>query len=237
MATVRVVDLVSRARTVLQDTTGTRWPVLELQDWLNDSYKEIILIRPDANTQSSSFVCSGGTRQKLTTEIPNALRLMDVTRNLASSSSKRVIRLVDRRILDDQRPNWHSEPQTLDIQHYMFDPRVPKEFFVYPPALPGAEVEVVYSSVPNSHALTEHQLNDLGTPEPIRIDDYYANSMLDYILYRAYSKDADYSANAERALAHYNAVRTTLDLKLQVDAVNSPKPKAAETFTVPGRAG
>lgn len=237
MATVRVVDLVNRARTVLQDTTGTRWPVLELQDWLNDSYKEIILIRPDANTQSSSFACSGGTRQKLTPEIPNALRLMDVTRNLASSSSKRAIRLVDRRILDDQRPGWHSEPQTLDIQHYMFDPRVPKEFFVYPPALPGAEVEVVYSSVPSAHSLTEQQLSAPTTEETIRIDDYYANSMLDYILYRAYSKDADYSANAERALAHYNTVRTTLDLKLQVDAVNAPKPKAAEGFTVPGRAG
>jgi len=222
MPTVKVVDLVQRAKTILQDTTGTRWPVRELQDWLNDSYQEIILARPDANTQTGTFTCQAGTRQKLAGVFPSALRLIEATRNVAATSSKRSIRLIDRKILDDQRPAWHSETSSVNVEHYMFDVRLPKEFFVYPPATTAAQLEVVYSSVPNQHALSEAQLNNLSTTEAIRVDDHYSNAMLDYMLYRAYSKDADYAANAERAVGHYNAMQAALSGGMQVDIQSRP---------------
>jgi hypothetical protein len=222
MATVKVVDLIRRAQAILQDTTGTRWPVLELQDWLNDAYKEIILVRPDANTQTGTFTCATGSRQKLSTGFPNALRLIEITRNVAATSTKRAVRLIDRKILDDQRPAWHAETASVDIQHYMFDVRLPKEFFVYPPALPAAQLEVVYSAVPVRHSLSEAQLGDLSTAETIRLDDNYGNAILDYMLYRAYSKDADYAANGERAVGHFTAMQAALSGGMQMDIQSRP---------------
>ena len=53
MAVSKVVDIVKRAQTILQDTTATRWPLTELQGWLNDAYKEIVIFRPDANAASA----------------------------------------------------------------------------------------------------------------------------------------------------------------------------------------
>lgn len=222
MATAKVVDLISRAQTLLQDTTSVRWPVLELQGWLNDSYRETVNLRPDANTATGEFTCVAGARQVVTTTFASALRVIEVVRNTAVSSAKGAVRLVNRRMLDDQRRNWYAETQTVDIQHYMYDPRLPKEFLVYPPATTAARLEVIYSSVPLAHALTEVQLTNPATADVIRIDDSYFNALLDYVLYRAYSKDADYASNAQRAVAHYQAFQSALGVSAQTNAASQP---------------
>jgi hypothetical protein len=222
MATAKVVDLVSRAQTLLQDTTSVRWPVLELQGWLNDSYRETVNLRPDANTATGEFTCAAGARQVVTTTFSSALRVIEVVRNTAVTSAKGAVRLVNRRMLDDQRRNWYAETPTVDIQHYMYDPRLPKEFLVYPPASTAARLEVVYSSVPLAHTLTEAQLINPTTADVIRIDDSYFNALLDYVLYRAYSKDAEYTANAQRAVAHYQAFQNALGVSAQTNAASQP---------------
>lgn len=222
MSTVKVVEIVSKAQTLLQDTTNVRWPVAELQGWLNDGYREVVNLRPDANTQTGTFTCSTGARQVITDVFSSALRVIEVVRNTASASDKRAVRLIDRRILDEQRRTWYAETANATIQYYMFDPRLPKEFLIYPPASTDAELEVVYSSVPTAHTLSEAQLIDSGTAEVIKLDDNYANALLDYILYRAYSKDAEYAANAQRAVAHYQAMQSALGVAQQADQASQP---------------
>lgn len=235
MAVSKVVDVVKRAQTILQDTTATRWPLTEIQNWLNDAYKEVVIHRPDANTASATVTLGAGARQKCldtaTINLPNLLRVIDVVRNIHASSDKRAIRRTDRRILDDQRPQWYAETPSYTIQHYVFDDRLPHEFLVYPPATAGATVELVYSSVPTPHALTETQLANQSTTDTIKLDDVYANALLDYILYRAYSKDAEYAANAARAQSHYQAFATALGIKTTVDLQVSPNATSAPTPT------
>ena len=222
MATEKVVTLVSKAQTLLQDVTSVRWPVLELQGWLNDAYREVVNLRPDSNTQTGTYSCTSGPRQVLTAQFPNALRLIEAIRNVAVTSDKRAIRLIDRRVLDEQRRTWYAETPSVTLQHYMFDPRVPKEFLVYPPASDLAQLEVAYSSVPTAHALTEAQLTNPATAEVIRIDDSFANALIDYVMYRAYSKDAEYAANANRAVAHFQAFQNALGVKGQTEAASQP---------------
>jgi hypothetical protein len=222
MATVKVVEIIQRVQVILQDTTFVRWPALELQLWINDSYREIVNLKPDVNTQTGTFTCAVGPRQVLTTSFANAIRLIDIIRNVASASTKQAVRLVDRNILDDQRKGWYNETTSINIDHYMFDARLPKEFMVYPPATNTAQLEVVYSQVPAAHTLTEAQLINPATTEVIRIDDSYSNAMLDYVLYRAYSKDADYAANAQRAVAHYQAFQNAISGKITTEAASRP---------------
>jgi hypothetical protein len=206
---VAVADIITRAQTILQDVTGTRWPTTELLNWLNDSYKEIVQARPDLYPVTApSFACAAGTRQSAPT---GALRMIDVVRN--GGGTKRAVRLIDRRILDDQHWNWHGLPGVTEIQHWMFDPRTPREFLVYPPASSGATLEIVYSAVPAAHA---------SATGNIAIIDSYANVMLDYMLYRAYTKDAEYTANAQRAVAHFTALQNALGAGAASDAAGRP---------------
>jgi len=229
MSTVKVTDIIRRVEDVLQDT-NIRWPRTELQNWMNESYLAITLARPDANAKTGSFTCAAGTRQVLSSEFPSSLRLLDVTRNLATNSGYKVIRLVARSVLDDQRPAWHAETGTTAIQHFTFDPRQPKEFFVYPPATTAAEIEVVYTDSPGATALTQTQLDPAGSDTTvILLDDIYMSPMIDWILYRAYSKDAEYGANEQRAQAAYGAFNAALATKNQVDSAVSPSNMSSVT--------
>jgi hypothetical protein len=225
VATVKVIDIIERVEHVLQDTS-IRWPRTELQSWINESYLAITLLRPDANAKTGTFTCAAGSRQVLNVQFSSGLQLLDVTRNLATASTKRAVRLVSRAVLDDQRPAWHSETGTVNIQHYMYDPRQPKEFFVYPPATTAAQVEVVYADAPSAHALTESQLDPAaGSPNTtvINLDDIYMSPMIDWVLYRAYSKDAEYGANEQRAQAAYGAFNAAIGAKSQTDSAVAPK--------------
>jgi hypothetical protein len=222
MATVKVVDLIARARTILQDTTSVRWALYELQWWLNDGYRETLNIRPDSNTSTDTFPCAAGPRQILTTEFANATRLISVVRNVAANSNKYAVHLVDRRVLDTQRRGWFAEPASISIEQYVFDPRQPKEFMVYPPATSTAELEVMYAEVPEPHTLTDAELGNPATAEVIRIDDTFANALLDYILFRAYTKDSEQQGNAARAAAYYQAFQSSLGGSAQVNAASQP---------------
>jgi hypothetical protein len=222
MATVKVVDLIARARTILQDTTSVRWALSELQWWLNDAYRDVLNLRPDSNTLTDTFSCVTGPRQVLTAEFANATRLISVVRNVAANSNKYAVHLVDRRVLDTQRRGWFAEPASISIEQYTFDPRQPKEFLVYPPATSAAQLEVMYAEVPEPHTLTTEELGNLATAEVIRIDDTFANALLDYILYRAYTKDAEQTSNAARAMAHYQAFQSSLGGSAQTNAASQP---------------
>jgi hypothetical protein len=222
MATTKVIEIVQRVEDILQDE-NIRWPRVELQRWINEAYLQIVLLRPDASSKSGTFTCIAGTRQSLTTGFSTGLRLLDVVRNMASSSDRKVIRLINRSVLDDQRPAWHTETGTVNAQNYTFDPRQPKDFFLYPPATTSTQVEVVYADAPGAHALSEAALNPAGSDTTvIKLDDIYLGSIIDWVLYRAYSKDAEYAANAQRATLHNQAFITSIGSKTQSDVGTAP---------------
>ena len=222
MATIKVIEVIKRVEDVLQDS-NVRWPRVELQNWLNESYLQIALLRPDASSKTGTLTCVAGSRQTITSGFSTALRLLDVVRNLASSSDKKVVRLIDRSVLDDQRPAWHTDTASVNIQNYTFDVRQPKEFFVYPPATTSTQLEVVYADLPGAHSLSASALDPTGSnTEVIKVDDTYLSVITDWILYRAFSKDAEFAANAARAGAHYQTFMSSIGNKTQSDVGSSP---------------
>lgn len=222
MATVKVVDLLAKAQTILQDATGVRWSLLELQGWLNDSYRETLILRPDSNTLVGEFTCAAGPRQVLTSTFANAERLISVHRNTAATSRKGAVTLASKASVDSALRMWYSQIPVVDIELYMFDARTPREFIVYPPASAAARLEISYSQVPAPHTLTAEQLGNTATAEVIRVADIFASALQDYVLYRAFSKDAEATANASRAVAHYQAFQNSLGVGGQTNAASQP---------------
>jgi len=217
MATTLVSDLIASAKLLLQETTtgGTRWKNEELLGWLNESYKAIVQGKPGASAITEDLALAAGTKQS----VPAAgLRLLDVIRSTDQTGDGLSITLVSRHQLDTTRRGWHRETETVDVEHYIYNPDDPKTFYVYPPAVAATTVEVIYSAVPIAHG----EAAITAPSEVIKLDDIYAPVMLDYIMYRAYSKDADHTANANRAMLHYRAYREALGLKVQVDRSVNP---------------
>jgi len=228
--TVTVQSVIDRAQTILQDTTGIRWPVVtELVLFVNDAQREIALIKPDASAVNTTVTLATGTKQ----DIPSAgNRLLRVVRNMSAASGgtgKRSVRLVSREILDAQTPDWHDPTVSGDaahtavIKHYIYDEQNPRNFYVYPGVAGNSYVEIIYSANPTTVA----QSGNLSIP------DIFANAVTDYVLFRAYTKDAEYAGNNQRATTHYNLFIASVTGKGQIDAVTSPNTDMGRQTTVP----
>jgi len=214
MATVKVVDILDRASIILQDNTNVRFPNDELLKFFNDAQKEVVLHRPDANMNNQSITLVAGSKQSLPS---TGLRLIDVVRNV----SGKAVTQVDRQILDETLPNWHETVAGSDgIEHFIYDPADPKNFYVYPKGTTDLDLEIVYSSAPSDQAVSNFD-SDTST---ITLDDIYANCLLDYILYRAYQKDSEYAGNSQRSMMHYQGFSNALGIKTQADSATTPIP-------------
>lgn len=224
MATVRVIDIIGRVEEVLQDQDATRWSRLQKQDWLNECYDAIVALRPDANSQVGTLTCTAGVRQDITNIDAEAVRVLDVVRNLAVSSNKGAVRLKTRAELDDLDPLWYSLTGTVDIEFFAFDPKLPKQILTYPPALITAQLEVIYqAAVSPKHALTEPQLDPAGSQaDVILLNDMYSPAIVDYVLHRCYSKDSTSNPAQAKAAQYLDSFITKLNAKTETDAVSAP---------------
>ena len=227
-------SIVRRATDIILDNTSVRWPASELVRWLNDAQREVILVRPDAINKTATATLVAGTRQNLDAMAltPAPSKLIEISRNMAATSAKKAVRLIPRQILDAQTPGWHSIAGTVDILHYMFDPRDPKTFYVYPPATALAQLEIMYSGVPTDIAEPADGAIYTAVTGNVSVPDIYANCLLDYMLYRAYSKDSEFAGNAARAQAHYAAFAASLGAEIKATVAIAPQMKPGMPSTV-----
>jgi hypothetical protein len=221
--TTTAQSVIRRATDTLQDVTSVRWAVNELVRYLNDGQREIVLHRPDSMATTSTVTCIAGTRQTLPA---NGAKLIDISRNMAAGSTKRSVRMVTRDILDSQVPSWHNLTGNIETVHFIYDPRDPRVFFVYPPALTTTQLEVVYAAYPTD--ITEPADGAVYTAVTgnITLPDIYGNALLDYILFRAYSKDSEYAGNSQRSQGHYAAFATAIGIEVQATVGVAPNPVA-----------
>jgi len=217
--TISAQSIIRRVVETIQDNTSIRWPISELVRYLNDGQREIILYRPDAMVTMAPVTLVAGTRQSIPA---TGSKLIDITRNTAATGTKRAIRQCNREILDAQSPGWHALAGTIDALHYMYDPRDPKTFYVYPPALATTAVEVIFSSLPTDIAEPADGALYTAVLGNISVPDIYGNTLQDYILYRAYTKDSDYAGNAARAQAHYGAFANALGIEIKATVMVAP---------------
>lgn len=219
--TIAAQSIIRRAVETLQDTTSVRWPVSELVRYLNDGQREVVLYRPDSMVTNATLTCAAGTKQSLPA---NGAKLIEVIRNAAATSAKKSVRMINREILDAQTPGWHNIAGSVDILHFMYDPRDPKTFYVYPPATTSAQLDIVYAAYPTDIVEPADGALYTAVTGNISLPDIYGNAILDYILYRAYMKDSEYAGNAQRAQAHYAAFNNALGNEIKATVAVAPNP-------------
>jgi hypothetical protein len=217
--TIAAQSIIRRVVETMQDNTSVRWPINELVRYLNDGQREVVLYRPDSMVTDATLALVAGAKQSLPS---NGSKLIDVIRN--TSGNKRSVRMTNRNILDTQSPNWYNLTGVTELLHYMYDPRDPKVFYVYPPAAStGASVEIVYSAYPTDITEPADGVTYTSVTGNISLPDIYGNVLADYILYRAYTKDSEYAGNAQRAQAHYGAFQAALTTEMAGTTGVAPK--------------
>jgi hypothetical protein len=225
MGTITGTTLANNAAGLMHDADKVRWTDADWLQWLNDGQREVLVLKPEANIINQSMLLAPSTtRQTLPT---GGVQFLEVTRNMGADGSTPggAVRVVSREALDAAVPNWHSDAATGLISNYMFDPRDPLHFYVYPQA-PASDwyLEVTYSAIPaEMSALTE----------TIGLEDIYANALVSYMLYRAYQRDAEYAQNAQLALMSYQSFVAAITGKTETELTRNPNLSTAEPTLAP----
>lgn len=211
--TTSVSSLMTRLDDDLQDATRVRWTAAERLRWLNDGQREIVMYKPNANSAIVNIPLVAGTKQTIPA---GHIQLLYISRNMGTGATPgRVIRLVDRDIMDAQMPGWHSDTANATVRHYMVDDQTPANFYTYPPvpASPSVVVEGACSVSPT----------DCTANGNITLSDIYANALVDYVLYRCFRKDSEDAGNAQLAIAHYQAFERGIGIKSAGDKKADPR--------------
>lgn len=213
--TIPVSAIVERITDLLLDKERSagkwRWSDDELIRWINDSRMAILTRRPQALSKLASVALVKGTKQALPDD---GVQLLDIVRNMGSDGKTpgRSIRRTDRQNIDDMDLYWHKATESAEISQFTYDDRNPKIFFVQPPAKAGTTIEISYAQIPAAVAALTDEL-DIGLES--------LDAVLNYVCYRAKSKDSEY-ANAGEAAAFYGAFNDALGVTTQAQSGTSP---------------
>jgi hypothetical protein len=207
-------DLIYRAGILLQDETHIRWTTTELIAWINEGVGALIRLKPAAGAKRVLFGLASGAMQTLDEYV---VQLIDVVHNMAADkvTPGRAIRLTDRQLIDSANPDWHTMKKATVIKHFMYDDRTPAIFYVYPPSMPNVLIEAVMAIMP---APIDNEL------DKIQLSLEYADSVLNYMLYRAFAKDNEY-ANAAMSTGYYQAFIASMGTGDQGEQVTTPTNK------------
>ena len=220
----------------VNDQTNVRWTAPEVIRYANDGQRDIALWRPDAFTTSAILTTVAGIKQALPS---GATKLIRISGNGASG---RVVTPIKQEMLDNSTPLWPNTTASATTLHYMYDERNPLEYLVYPPSNASATLRAVYANVPTD--ITTPSSDFLaGVSGNLSVADIFVNALLDYVLYRAYSKDADEIGNQQRAKEHFALYAAALGIELKATLGFSPNqnsplnPNMPKSATKPAMAG
>lgn len=202
----------------LNDETSVRWTTRDLVAYFNAGQHDILMHRPDAKNIAADLALVAGAKQALPA---SGEKLIDVLHN-NTAGSKRAVTKVDRKLMDSSGRGWRGAPGATEILHFMYDEREPKAFEVYPPAAVGAVLAIEYAAVPTDIAEPAEFTTTAAIVGDLALSDLFANAIRNYCMFRAYSKQTEFTANPNLAIAFYQAYANDLGIEAKGTAMVSP---------------
>ncbi|MCX7132159.1 DUF6682 family protein [Aeromonas sp.] len=202
-----VSEMLNRASIELTDTQRISWGLDDLISYYNSAISAVASARPDIFIKTQLFACAAGTRQ---TAPAGTIKLIDVERNTLTGKT---IRYVSRADLESLIPSWASSTGGVETELYVHEPTNITAFWLYPGVQAGVNVDLVLSILPAT--VTK------GTVESgvnVQVDDRYITPCLDWIMYRAFMRDSEVTANASRGQLHLQSFKQALSVSTETDA-------------------
>ena len=213
--------ILENAAVILSDAGGNRWPWTELLGWLSGALREIAIIKPSATADVIEVTLRPGTKQR----VPSGYhQMLDATRNLLTSASSptgrsggQAITTVTRDEIDAAIPGWHNPailPYAKAVHHVVDADADPMTFYVVPGNDGTGLIEITASvmpaalPIPANPDLIESYAN-INIPMP----NAYEEAVLNFVIYRALSKDSMVAGAAARAQAHLALFQQSLGIK------------------------
>jgi hypothetical protein len=159
-------------------TAPVRWTFEDLYEFLTDAMYQIVLLRPDANSDVESvLLTANSTKQHLP---DGGTQLLGVVRNTGADGNTpgQVITLVERHALDAANISWHTAQGESVIDHYAYNEKVPLVYWVSPVPAEGVYIEIEYAKTPTEITSLDDDLD---------LNPIWKNPLMNFVKHRCYA--------------------------------------------------
>src|SRR3990172_6745537 len=177
----------------IQDVNKVRMTNARLLEFYNNALLQIVLVRPDANTDTKAVPLVAGTKQDLPAgDIP----LFDVPRNMGADGNTpgNAILQGDMDTQNRYSPGWHSASGSQVVEEWFYDyKRNPTVFYVSPPVTAPCYAEISVASAPTN-------VTDPNTD--IEFDDVYKVPIMEWMKRDFYFRQTESQFALSKSRAH-----------------------------------
>jgi len=188
MGAVVAQSVITRAQRLLHDLSNTHWSSTELLEYLNEGQRQIAAVVPTSYVKSATSALTAGSMQALPVD---GQMLVDVP----MMSTGQYVRRAN--FKDAGAFSATPEAASTIISEFWYNPATPKVWWCWPPSDAAGSVYLQYAAVPA----------DIAIGAAILIDDVWEPALLNWILFRALSKEKQTKDNvrADLYLSAFNA--------------------------------
>ncbi|MDW6094055.1 DUF6682 family protein [Vibrio rhizosphaerae] len=194
---INVSKLIERAGSALVDSSFTLWSKGFHLDSLNDAIAALTMAVPKSSSKTADIEISAGQWKVSLPE--DGYSLLAV--NHCDGYGMEQIDLIR---LTHLYPDWRKQSDTRPA-NWMFNPDDNQTFFIFPASESPVSIEIEYS----------RYLSVASEEDDIDIHEIYSSPLLDYMMYRAYSRDGQAEAQQAKAVAHFQAFQMALGIQTQ----------------------
>jgi hypothetical protein len=204
---------------ISKDPDRVRWTLPEIARWLNHGAGQVATIHPRAASQYVTLSLAAGARQDLRTidATKSWIRLHELVCNATAAGAPTgdTIRHVARAALSNAVKTWRSlAASATAVKEYTQDEREAFTFDVYPPVAAGTKVLALASMRPAPFCiLNGGNTGLLDNNETVPLADGYDIPLIDYALFRMFSKDTNDPSYAARAALHLQAFQLAMGIE------------------------
>lgn len=166
---------IDTARQVLNDPDGVTYTGATLLGYANDALDAILTLAPQWFHTRAALICIAGPEQALS--FADAHALVAVERVTGGGA----VMPCERMVFDRYNPAWSSDTAGQAL-NWMASLSSQVAFSVYPPALAGQSLDVLYVRTPDEYTASA----DTGLPDTL------APAIADYIVAMAMSQDDEH---------------------------------------------
>lgn len=216
---------------------------------LNDAQRVIAKFLPSSCSRVDAIKLVPGTKQSIEFVPAASIKPGDGTaavdrrgnrllaspiRNMGADGETpgRAVRAVERVVLDQSDPNWHTSKAKV-VTQIVYDPQFPKVFYVCPGVTDAADVwiEIPWLPDPIEIPLAGNYAVGGGSTLKLSVDDKFKDDAVNYVIARLHMIDSEVEGSAVLAAGYSQLFVSSINT--QSVAMGLPDPKL-RALPIPG---
>lgn len=210
---------IALAADVLGDSKYRTWTIQAHYQYLSDALRVLASLKPGYFAALHKWQLDAN---KVEQTIPTGYYLMlrdPYNMGAAGTAYGRTMTQTKTEALTDIDPSWRAVAPAAAVKHYVYDAeRAPKRFECYPPPNAALWVQGELAADPTGIADQNDTLSCHDTAVP---------ALVEWMLYRAYSRDDEKTFAPQKAAAHVALFFQLLGIKIKTDMLAATKVRRA----------